>query len=247
MDFNKKILDKIDNLVKLSSEFDSGFKIIFNLETNKINEKEADILYSMTKNYILIRKEHGIILLMYNEILLMHNKKLNLVDYDEYVNTAKQTNKNTTKNAKKSANDVEKMESMRTLYDISTFNTLISNINDLINNVDYEYKKIAIKFPKFINKSQMKLILITSSKTDEKYTNMFEELKTEHPEHKYHIVKCGDEKSDMEKCEKELADFNIKIKSLKSLPLIYIVNGTIITEIPIEKIGTIEPIKKLIE
>ena len=252
MDFNKKILDKIDNLVKLTSDFDYGFKIIFNLETDKLNEENVDILYSMTKNYILIRKEHG-------ELLLMNNKQINSINYDKFVQettkettkeTIKETTKETTKKTKKSSetSDINsKSDNMRVLYDLSTFNTLINNINDLINNIDYEYKKIAIKYPKFINKSQIIIILITSSNTDKKYTSMIGELKTTYPEHKYKIIKCGDEKSDIDKCEEELKDFDIKIKSLKSLPLIYIINGTIITEVPISKINDIEPIKKLIE
>jgi len=234
MDFNKKILDKIDTLVKLSDEFDSGFKIVFNSELEKINEKNAEILFSMTKNYILIRKEHG-------EILIMLNKQINSINLDD-------VNIKPIKKSKKVSDEIESSNNIRVLYDISTFNTLINNINDLINNIDYEYKKIAIKYPKFINKTQTTVILITLlSDLDEKYTNMINELKISHPEHKYKIIKCGNEKSDIEKCELELKDYEIKIKSSKSFPLIYIVNGNTITEIPLSKINDIEPIKKLIE
>jgi len=242
MDFNKKILDKIDNLVKLSSDFDSGFKIIFNLETNKINEETSEILYTMTKNYILCRKIHG-------ELLLMLNKHINSIDYDQLMEETIKT-KVINKKSKKSleiSNINSKSENIKVLYDISTFNTLINNINDLINNIDYEYKKIAVKYPKFINNSQIIIILITSLSIDEKYTGMICELKTLYPEHKYKIIKCGDKKLDIDKCEEELKDYDIKIKSLKSLPLIYIINGTTITEVPISKIDNIEPIKKLIE
>ena len=236
MDFNKKILDKIDNLVKLSSNFDSGFKTIFNLETEKINEENAEILYSMTKNYILLRKEHG-------EIILMFNKLVSSVNYDELTEEPSKKTKKSLEN-----NNLDsKLGNFKFLYDISTFSTLTNNINDLINNIDYEYKKIALKYPKFINRRQITVILITLPDSDEKYKNMVNELKINYPEHKYKIIKCENEKADITKCEEELKDYNIKIKSMKSLPVIYVVNGTTITEIPISKIDNVEPIKNLIE
>ena len=87
MDFNKQILDKIDNLINLSSNFDSAFKIVFNLETETLSEENADTLYSMTKNYILIRKEHG-------EIILMLNKLTNSISYDDvFSDSTKKTKK----------------------------------------------------------------------------------------------------------------------------------------------------------
>lgn len=236
MDFNKKILDKIDNLVKLSTEFDSGFKVMFDLETDKINEHNAEILYSMTKNYILMRKEHG-------ELILMMNKQINSLNFVQIEDRDKEQNKKTKKKDKIGTEIDNTME----LYNVSTFNTLLSNANDLINNIDYEYKKIALKYPKFINGSQITLILIKSSNTDEKYVKMINELKNKHPEHKYKIINCDDTKLDISKCEEELKDYNIKIKSLKSLPLVYIKNKSTITEIPLSKINDIEPIKQLIE
>ena len=240
MDFNKKLIDKIDNLVKLSTEFDSGFKVIFELEPDKINESNADILYSMTKNYILMRKEHG-------ELILMMNKQLNSINFESKKNIEKEQNKKNKKNIDKENNIDKEIDNTMELYNISTFNTLLSNANDLINNIDYEYKKIAIKYPKFINKSQITLILIQSPDTEEKYVKMIEELKNKHPEHKYKIVNCSDTKSDISKCEEELKNFGIKFKSFKSLPIIYIKNNSTITEIPLSKINDIEPIKQLIE
>jgi hypothetical protein len=236
MDFNKKLIDKIDNLVKLSTEFDSGFKVIFELEAEKINEQNAQILYSMTKNYILMRKEHG-------ELILMMNKQINSINLILKEDADKEPNK---KNKKKNNMDIE-IDNTMELYNVSTFNTLLSNANDLINNIDYEYKKIALKYPKFINGGQITLILIQSSNTDEKYIKMIEELKNKHPEHKYKIINCTDTKSDISKCEEELADYGIKFKSLKSLPVVYIKNKSTITEIPLSKSNDIEPIKQLME
>ncbi len=218
MNFNKKLLDKIDNLVKLSKEFDDGFRIIFDLETTQINEQNVEILYSMTTNYISMRKEHG-------ELLLMMNEHMNSINSDEKTKKSLNTN---------------------ILYDISTFNTLMNNLNDLINNIDYEYKKIALKYPKFIHKSQITVILICSTDAD-KYIKMIEELKMKYPEHKYKIINCNDTKSNITKCEEELKEYGIKIKSLKTLPLIYILNKSTLTEIPISKIENIEPIEQLIK
>lgn len=236
MNFNKKLIDKIDNLVKLSTEFDTGFKIVFELDADKINQQNAEILYSMTRNYILMRKEHG-------ELILMMNKQINSINFEPKDGDKEQNKKNKKKNNTEIDNTME-------LYNISTFNTLLSNANDLINNIDYEYKKIALKYPKFINDGQMTLILIQSTETDNKYIKMIEELKNSHPEHKYKIINCGDSKSDILKCEKELEAYGIKLKSdksQKSMPVIYIKNKSIITEIPLSKINDIEPIKKLIE
>jgi len=235
MDFNKKLIDKIDNLVKLSTEFDSGFKVIFELESDKINESNAEILYSMTKNYILMRKEHG-------ELILMMNKQLNSINFEPKKDVDKEPNKKNKKN-----NIDKEIDRTMELYNVSTFNTLLSNANDLINNIDYEYKKIALKYPKFINKSQITLILIQSPNTEEKYVKIVEELKNKHPEHKYKIINCSDTKSDISKCEEELEQFGIKFKSFKSLPVIYIKNNSTITEIPLSKINDIEPIKHLVE
>jgi hypothetical protein len=239
MDFNKKLIDKIDNLVKLSTEFDSGFKVIFELEVDKIDEKNAEILYSMTKKYILMRKEHG-------ELILMMNKQINSINLEPKQDVNKEQNKKNKKNNIDKEIDKE-IDNTMELYNMSTFNTLLSNANDLINNIDYEYKKIAIKYPKFINRGQIILILVQSPDTEPKYIKMIEELKNKHPEHKYKIINCSDTKSDISKCEEELNHFGIKFKSFKSLPIIYIKNNSTITEIPLSKINDIEPIKKLVE
>lgn len=230
-----KILNKIDNLVKLSNDFDSGFKIIYNLDpSSQLNESNIELLYSMTKNYILMRKEHG-------ELLLMMNKFVNSINYNvEIQNGGAKSNKNISK-----LNITNDDEDNKALYDLSTFNTLLGNVNDLINNIDYEYKKIAVKYPKFINMKQMTIILI-SSDLENKYTKLLEDIKIEHPEHKYKIIKCDNKKEDISKCEEDLKNYGIKIKP-KTLPVIYIINDTTLTEIPISKIDSIEPIKNLIK
>lgn len=237
-----KLLNKIDNLVKLSTDFDSGFKIIYNLDsTSQLDESKTDILYSMTKKYILMRKEHG-------ELLLMMNKFTNSIPFSN-IDIKSQTggaksNKNVSKPSINGMDDTDETI-VKTLYDLSTFNTLLGNVNDLINNIDYEYKKIAVKYPKFINKKPMLIILITPNLED-KYAKLIDEIKISHPEHKYKIIKCEDKKDEIVKCEEELREYGIKIKS-KTLPVIYIINNGTFTEIPISKIDGIEPIKNLVK
>lgn len=249
MELNLKLLDKIDNLVKLTDNFDSGFKIIFELNTNdKLDEKNIKILYSMTKNFILIRKIHG-------ELIFMVNKLINSVNIEDINNSdkkqEKKSNKTNTKTKDKDEYENDDNNNLnKSFYEISTFSTLLNNINDLVNNIDHEYKKIAIKYPKFINKSQITLIIILEDNDEEdtKYIKLIEGLKSEYPEHKYKLIKCGNKKTDINKCENELKEYGIKIKSVKSLPLLYIVNNSNITEVPISKIGGgIEQIKNLIE
>lgn len=232
-----KLLDKIDNLIKLSNDFDNGFKSIYEINVNELNKENIELLYSMTQNYILMRKEHG-------EILLMMHKLTNLLD----MNINKTQEKKSTKNVSKTNeghNDMDYSENTRLFYDLSTFNTLLGNINDLINNIDYEYKKIAIKYPNFINRKKMIIILVLQD-SDDKYIKLIGDLEKSHPEHKYKIIKCGHKKGDILKCEEELSKYEIKIKS-KSLPLIYIVNNSTVSEIPISKIDGIEPIKDMIK
>lgn len=222
---NTKILNKINNLVKLSEEFDSEYKVIYGLNPEtELDEKNIDILHSMTKNYIEIRKEHG-------EFLIIMSNLIN--------SKASQNILETNKKNDKSKSSME-TDSINILYDISSFNTIANNINDLINNIDYEYKKIAVKYPKFINTNPITIIFITNESDVEikQYEKLINELKTEYPEYKYKNIKCAN-KSGINKCEKELEEYNIKIKSIKSLPLAFIVNNSYVTEIPLGKIDEI--------
>jgi hypothetical protein len=194
-----KILNKIDNLVKLSNDFDSGFKIIYNLEpSNQLNESNVELLYSMTKNYILMRKEHGGLLLMMNKFTnsINYNVDADIQSGGASGGASGKSNKNISKlntiNTTNSINNTDE-ENTKVLYDLSTFNTLLGNVNDLITNIDYEYKKISIRYPKFINIKQMTIIFISKDSGD-KYSKLMDEIKIEYPEHKYIIIKCEDNK-----------------------------------------------------
>lgn len=230
MDLNKKIIDKINNLINQSSNFDSGFKIIFNLDTDTLNEQNAEILYSMTKNYLLLRKEHG-------EIILMFNKLCNSISYDDILVETPKLQKKTKKN--------KENDNLKLLYDISTFNTLLNNVNDLINNIDYQYKKIAIKYPKFINKKPIIIILITPPNSNNKYINIINELKKIHTEHKYITIELSNDNDKNILKFEELKYYGIKYT--KDVPKIYIINGTTISDISLTHNQNLEQIKDLLE
>lgn len=223
MNFNKLVLDKIDNLVNLTKKFDMGFKIIINLPNENIDEKNINEIYTLTKHYIEIRSEHGYLLIMMNQLLNSATKSLSDSDPNKIIG-----------------------ESTDYLYDLSTFNSLIINVGELVNNIDFQYKKIALKYPKFINKKPFTVILFTNSDTDSKvnsYIEMIEQLRKEFPENYYKIIKC--EKNNRKiKCELNLPS-SIKIKTLPSL---LIQNGdSSITEIPLDKINGIESIISILK
>ena len=212
MNFNKILITKIDEIVKISKNFDINFNNLINLQDNNINEENIDNLYSLTKNFLSIRTRHGSLL------LLIDNFKKN-INIDEKTN-----------------NDIDNQ-----LYDLSTFISILSNVNDLINNIDFQYKKIALKYPKFINKKQLQIILfVGDDDINNKYIQLIENVKQKFPENKYKIVKCN--KSDKKiKCE----DIGLNIKITK-LPVLYIINESNITEIPIDKIEDEEGLTKLL-
>lgn len=215
MDFNKSILDKINNIVKLTKEFDQDFKIIINLQTNNLNQKNIENVLMLTKNYLSIRENHGHLIIMMNKLV---NSSINNIN--------------------------ENSEYEKKMYEISTFNSILSNISDLVNNIDFQYKKIALKFPKYINRKQYKLILVTETNDENaECVKLFNEIRSNYPEHIYKILKSND--SDFKKELKKILNEDIKLK-LKNLPILYILDNLNLIEIPLEKIKDIESIKQIL-
>ena len=217
MNFNKLLLDKIDNFVKLSKEFDEDYKQVIWISDNKLLDIHIKCIYTLTKNYILLRTAHGKFILMMDQYKDSINTKLLETD-DNNINE---------------------------LYDLSTFSSIMININGLIDNIDFQYKKIAIKYPKFINKKPLTVLLLTN--TDDKeneYIKLIEKIKQQSPENIYSIIKC-DKKEKKFKCDKILG-VNLTIK-LTSLPMLYVINGINIVEIPIDKINNIEALTNIIK
>jgi hypothetical protein len=219
MDFNKSVLEKINNLVKLTKQFDHDFKIIIDLPNNVLDEKNIEHVLTLTNNYLLIRNIHG-------QLIVMMNKLINSTEV---------------KNDNKDDND----EYIEKMYEISTFSSLLSNISDLINNIDFQYKKIAVKYPKYINKKQFTIILITESNDENnEHIKLFNTIKTKYPENKYKIIISTE--SEMKKEVKKILNQYIKLTS-KKLPVLYIVDGSKFIEIPLDKIKDIESIKNILD
>jgi hypothetical protein len=216
MNFNKTVLDKIDNFISLTRNFDLNYKNVIAIQDNEIKNEDIKYIYMITKYYIEIRTLHGELLLLIDEL------KSSLT-----LGKLSKQNDNTNK-----------------LYDLSTFNSILLNINELITNIDYQYKKIAIKYPKFINKKPLTVLLLTDDDDEENmYVKLINQIKKKNPENIYKIEKC--KKSDKKiKCDKILG-MGLTLK-ITSLPLLYIINGSNIVEIPIDKINDSESLSSLL-
>ena len=200
MNFNKSFIKKINNIIRLSKEFDNNFKTIININNEQINESNIQEIYNATNNYIFLRSEHGGILILLDKL------------------------KNDINSSSTELND----ELINKLYNLSTFTSIVNDISQLINNIDFQYKKIALKFPKYINKKPLTLVLfIEKIDKENKYIKMIEELKNKNPENIYKVIECTPDTKI--KCKEILGkDINIKIDKLPSL---FIINEDNITEI----------------
>ena len=215
MDFNKKFLDRIDNIINKTSYFDSKYKIAIDYPTELTDHNSIQTVYSLTNYYKEIRQIHGELIIMLNEF---------------------------TQNTKSNKSD-----NQYNYYDLSVFSSIIDRINELVNNIDYEYKRIAIKYSKLIINEQLKVLLIINKtkKEQNKYIKMIDELKLEHPENIYEIVEYSDDfinSTDKKKCEEILQVDNLEITTVPTL----FVKNSIVVEIPLNKIKDIDMIKKQI-
>ena len=161
---DNSLIQKVDNIVKLSNDFDELFsKLIKIQEPSKINPEQINNLYEITKLYKIIRAEHG-------GLLILLDRKKDLIKL-------------------KSSELTEEL--VEDLYELSTFNSIISNVSELISNNDFEFKRIAVMFPKFMNKKPLTIMLfIKNINPDDNYIKMIEETKNMYPEHIYKVYEC---------------------------------------------------------
>ena len=213
MDLNISLIEKINHIINLTDNFD---KIFIKINNNEINDKLIENIYSLTNFYILIRSEHG------GLIILMEKIKEKIIN----------DNSNLTDNL------------INKLYDLSTFSSIIENISNLVSNIDFQYKKIAIKYPQFITKNIITLALfINKIEKNNKFVKIFEELKTLMPEYIYKIIETDDNKKI--NCQ-DLFKKDIKIK-IKKTPELFIINNNNIINIPINKNVEIDFFKDLLK
>ena len=210
IDINKSLLEKIDNINKLTAEFDNIFDMFKDLQVSKTNQEQTNKLYRLTELYKLIRSEHGSLIMLFEE--KKDIKKLN----------------------------IDKLPSnilLNDYFDLSTFESIIKNISELISNIDFEFKRIVTMFPKFLKKNPTTIILVIGlDNSSDNFVKMFEEVQTKHPEHIFKIFKSKANK----KVNCGIIHGNTNGKDLnilvKEVPSLFISNGETIIKLPIEKI-----------
>lgn len=207
INFNNSLIQKIDNIDKISEEFDEIFTQLIKIQDVKnITSTEIEQLYKLTKLFKFIRSEHGsLLILLEKKKDLLKEKSSELTD-----------------------------ELVEELYDLSTFDSIISNVSDLVSNIDFEFKRIAIMFPKFMNKKPLTIILfIDKIDPKNKYIQIIEEVKKTFPENIYNVFECKKIGSKVN-CGK----YNGKdlILSAKTIPSIFLINDSNITMLPTENI-----------
>ncbi len=218
MDINNSLIKKIDNIVKLTFEFDSIFSELSKSQQSESELKPEQIenIYKLTKLYIFLRSEHGSVLILLDRLKDQVKSQSSELD-DELINR---------------------------LYDLSTFNSIVENVSNLINNIDFEYKRLAVMFPKYINKKPLNIILMTDNlERDDNYVKIINELSKINKEHIYKIIKC--EKREKVNCG---TIYGKKINiTVEKLPSMYIINEDNIVELPIRQITSAEVLNKMIE
>lgn len=200
MNLNKSLIKKIDNITSLSNDFDKTFKIFQTIKDEE-QSKIIENIYKLTQIYIFLRAEHGGILILLD----------NLTDEIKTMGNK--------------LNDT----ALQKLYDLSVFKSILGNVEDLLNNIDMEYKKVALKYPKFINKKPLIILFFVENKIiNADKIEIIENVKNIHPEHSYKIIETT---SNSKVNLKDIIGKDITIK-IKIVPTMYLINNNNITEIP---------------
>jgi hypothetical protein len=216
MDFNISLIKKIENILEISAKFD---KICTSILSGNVELSASSIqnIRELTSLYMLIRAEHG-------ALLILNDKLKKNVSGEESTPSDKVINQ---------------------LYDLSTFTSIIDNINNLVSNTDFEFKKIALMYPKLISKQTNHLILFVKKiNKDDKYIKMIEEIKKLKPENEYHVIECKKESEKVD-CGK-LVGMKLSI-GVEKLPSLYLVNGPNVVEIPIDQIKVCGDLVKMLD
>jgi len=216
MDLNISLIKKIESILEMSGKFD---KICSTILSGNIDLDKSNIqnIRELTSLYMSTRAEHG-------AIIVLSDKMKKDISSDDGSLSDKLVSK---------------------LYDLSTFTSIVDNINNLVSNMDFEFKKIALMYPKLINNQQTHLILfIELDDKENKYIKMIEELKKLKPENNYHVIECEKDKKKID-CSK-LVGMKLSI-NIDKLPTMYLVNGSNIVELPLDKINVSDDLVKILE
>ncbi len=219
--FTNLLIIKTNNIIKNIEIFDNIFKSLLEKET--INETSiARNIAELTEKFIFIRSEHASLILLLDEL-----KKNILLD----TTTEKITD-----------------QIINEQYTLSTFYSILQDISAVINNVDFQYKKIALKFPKFINKKTLSLILVINTEDPNKkniekcnkFKEIFNQLQKSNPENSY-IIFENQKVINL----KEIMNKDVELNVTKN-PSLFMINNEIITEISLKENDTFERISKMI-
>ena len=204
--------NNIENILKKSTEFDYiCTDILEDLNTKDIGIK----VEKLTNNYINIRKSHG-------ELLLLENN----------------LKKNINKNIK-----LQKGGSKNELYDLSTFTSIIENVSNVVNNIDFEFKKIALLFPQHIGENKQNILYFKDKNKNSKYSKWIDEIKDTKDNINFDIVELSEENKKYNLSKLTSEDIDIEVKNLPSL---FIVKNNNLIEVQLGNIKNIEELKKIL-
>jgi hypothetical protein len=210
---------KIENIIKNSTEFDNiCIDVLSDVTNNNINKK----IYNLTTHYMDIRRNHGELLLMENNLKKNINKKI--------------------KNNIKLQKGGKPVDNNNGLYDLSTFTSIIDNVSNVVNNIDFEFKKIALMFPKYINTNKENVLFFKERNKNTKYSKWIEEIKEDNNDMDINIIELSSNDIDSKYNLSKISSNDIDIK-IKNLPSMYIMNNDNITEIELKGIKNINEFK----
>jgi len=204
--------NNIENILKKSTDFDLiCTDILEDFTAKDINIK----VEKLTNNYINLRKSHG-------ELLLLENN----------------LKKNINKNIK-----LQKGGSKNELYDLSTFTSIIENVSTVVNNIDFEFKKIALLFPQYIGENKQNVLYFKDKNKNSKYSKWVEEIKDTKDNINFDIVELSEENKKYNLSKLTSEDIDIEVKNLPSL---FLVKNNNLIEIQLSNIKNIEELKKIL-
>lgn len=240
MEFNNEFIKHVERIAKASKEFDDLYKGFIGKINSDTNDKHnVRMIYLLTQKYVMIRATHGKILLM----------------LDQYMNTCIE-HIDLTKDLVMDVSTDTDIDSdyVGKLYDISTFKSIVSDVNLLMANVDAQYKRVSAHFPKHIGKKQFCVVLFVDSKNTNvlgknerllKIKDVMEKAQREKPDHVYKIIPTqlsDDGNPSFPSGTQGLGLNTVTLQKLniKKLPALYILDSSTITEIPIKSSGSNE-------
>ena len=204
--------NNIENILKKSTDFDFICSdILDDLNSKNVREK----VENLTKNYINIRKSHG-------ELLLLENN----------------LKKNINKNIK-----LQKGGGKNELYDLSTFTSIIENVSNVVNNIDFEFKKIALLFPQHIGENKQNILYFKDKNKNSKYSKWIDEIKDTKDNINFDIIELSEENKKYNLSKLTSEDIDIEVKNLPSL---FIVKNNNLIEVQLGNIKNIEELKKIL-